>query len=384
MTPDFDRLDPEWLASKPGIKWSRCGEDVVAAWVADMDFPPSPGVTAALSAYLSTGDLGYPDWTDGNPLQESFAKRMADRHRWAIEPSHVHVFTDILNAVQAVLHLHAGPGDGVALHVPAYPPFFDTISRLGLRLIPIPLELHEDGWRHDPVQFRRAMSQASVLILVNPHNPTGTAFDRVALAEIAETAIAHRVLVISDEVHADLVYPPRRHLPIASLGEEVAASTVTVTSATKAFNLASIRCAVAHVGPEPLRTRLVGLPEHLFGVVGAFGVVATVAAWSDDEQWSDLLISHLDRNRRRLDTLLAPTPIRYRLPDATYLAWLDCTDLGMGADPAGVMLERRRVRLSPGPDFGPGGAGWARLNFATSATMLEATVRRVLGALDET
>ncbi|HEX6470343.1 MAG TPA: aminotransferase class I/II-fold pyridoxal phosphate-dependent enzyme [Streptosporangiaceae bacterium] len=382
--PGFDDLDLDQLHRRPGVKWAIAGPDVLPAWVADMDFPIPPPVRDALVRRVDT-DLGYPLWIDsehGLALPEAFAERMARRYGFTPEPSYVREFTDVNQALQVILQVATRPGDPVALHVPAYPPFLETLASMDRPLVPIPMAPTADGWGFDADRFAddAARRGCRVLLLVNPQNPTGRAFRRDELLALADVALARDLLVISDEIHADLVYEPARHIPFASLGEEIADRTITVTSATKAFNLAGIRCAVAHLGARHVREAVAAQPKFLFGEVSVLGVVATLAAWRECDGWLDEVVAVLDRNRRRLVEAL-PAGVTGRLPEATYLAWLDCRALGLGPDPVEFFRERAGVLLSGGPPFGPGGEGFARLNFATSAAVLDEILARMRAAV---
>jgi cystathionine beta-lyase len=386
VKPGFDDLDVVWLQAKPGAKWHRHGPKRLAAWVADMDFPAPPPVAAALHAFVDAGDLGYPDWLEGTPLRPLFAQRMADRFGWAASPDEVRELSDVVQGVQIALHLATPPGSSIALHTPAYPPFFRTAATMNRPILPIPAVRTGDGWRYDHERFASDLAAAGgacrTLLLCNPQNPTGHVFSRDELGELAALAQAHDLLIISDEIHADLVYEPARHVAIASLGPEVAARTLTLTSATKAFNVAGVRCAVAHVGPPTLREAWDAQPDHLFGIVSRLGVEATRAAWQDGDGWLAAVLEVLDRNRHLLgDLLVARLPaVDYVVPEATYLAWLDFRALGLTGAPETV-LHDGGVVLYPGPEFGSDGEGFARCNFATSATMLEAIVDRMARAV---
>jgi len=381
----FDDLDLSWLRSKPGVKWRWAVPDVLAAWVADMDFPVPPPVRTALEEVLARGDLGYPEWLADSPLAEPFAERMLERFGWRPEPGRVREVTDIIQGVQVVLHLATVEGDGVALHVPSYPPFLDTVRRMGRRLVASPIEREPGGWTFDADRLADDVRRehCRVLLLVNPHNPTGRVLTRAELEVLARITVEHDLLVIADEVHADLVYAPHRHIPFASLSPEAARRTVTLTSATKAFNLAGIRCALAHVGSDQVLAAWRRCPPHLFGVVGVLGVEATLAAWRHGSAWLDDVREHLAGNRELLaDLVRAELPgVALDPPEATYLAWLDFRALALGADPAGFLLDRARVWLSPGPAFGLGGDGFARLNFATSRPLLRAMLGRIGAAV---
>ena len=311
---------------------------------------------------------------------------MAERFAWTAAPEHVRELCDVVQGVQIALHLATPPGSSIALHTPAYPPFFRTSAAMGRPILPIPAIRTGDGWGYDNERFARDLAAAEggcrTLLLCNPQNPTGHVFSRDELAALADLAEEHDLLIISDEIHADLVYEPAGHVPIASLGPDVAARTLTLTSATKAFNVAGVRCAVAHVGPPALREIWDAQPDHLFGIVSRFGVEATRAAWQHGDEWLATAIGVLDRNRRLLGQLLADRlpSVDYALPQATYLAWLDFRDLGLRDRPE-TLLRDGGVVLYPGPEFGPGGEGFARCNFATSATVLEAIVDRMAAAL---
>ncbi len=380
----FDSLDLAWLRAKRSAKWSRHGTPF-AAWVADMDFPPAPVVLDAIRAAADRADFGYPEWKGtgfGSPAVEVWADRCDRRYDWLVPASEVREFCDVVQAVQVMLHLHTNPGDGVVLHTPSYPPLLDAIDTFGLRLVDVPAHIGDDSITNDRVAFdydaleeRLQRESATVLLLCHPQNPTGHRFDRAELERLAAIAERFDLLVISDEIHADLTYAPASHVPFASLGPEVAARTVTVHSPSKAFNIAGLRHAVAHIGPVRLRERLAALPNHLLGALNVVAAEVTVAAWTDGDDWLDAVVEHLDRNRRLAAELLAEQlpSVRYRIPEATYLAWLDCRACGFDDDPFEV-FRSRGVQLGAGTDYGPGGAGFVRLNMATSGPILAATI----------
>jgi cystathionine beta-lyase len=363
----LDDLDIPDLSGRSGLKWAKAtAAGAVPAWVADMDFPVPDPVREALTAAVA-GDLGYPVWDDDprdNPLIDAYVERTARRHGHRPDPGHLRFFTEIIQAVQAVLHVTTAPGDAVALHTPAYPPFLEAIERMGRRLVPIPMVADGTGWTFDP----SPLAGCKALILVNPQNPTGRVFTAEELSGIAALAERHDVLVIADEIHADLVHDPHRHAPFAPLAPD---RTVTLNSASKAFNLAGLRCAVADVAAPRVRAALDRLPPMLLGQPGTPGIIGTLAAWEHGDPWLAEVRGLLARNRR----LVAGAFPRLRLPEATYLAWLDLHELG--DDPAARILAEAKVMLGRGLDFGPGGAGFARLNFATSKPVLTEILRRL-------
>lgn len=377
----LDDLDLAVLTKRPGIKWALAtARGALPAWVADMDFPVAEPIRNALVEAVHA-DLGYPAWDDKpgqNPLADAFVDRMETRYGYAPQPEHVRVFTEVIQALQAILHVATKPGDAVAMHTPAYPPFVQTLEAMGRRLIPIPMSDTDAGWLFDSDRLAADVARQGcrVLILVNPHNPTGRVFSRGELSALAEIVERHDMLVISDEIHAELTYRPHRHVPFATLAPDLTARTVTLTSASKAFNLAGLRCSVADVAAAPVRAALDALPPVLLGQPGSLGVIGTLAAWRHGDPWLDEVLFLLDRNRHLVADGL-PRAVRYHLPQATYLAWLDWRALGLGDDPAATLLARSEVMLSRGPDFGPGGPGYARLNFATSGPILAEILRRL-------
>lgn len=386
MSDDFalDRVDLAELRRRGGQKWRRYGPDVLAAWVADMDFAPAPAVREALMALVEGGDLGYPYWPAGSPLRAALSERMAERYGWQIDPAEVRELCDIIQGVQLTLELGTSPGDAVALHTPTYPPFLSSLKAMRRRIVGIPMERGEGAWRVDIERTASELARArcKALLLVHPHNPTGKVFTRDELQDLAEIAERLDLLVISDEVHAELTYPGAHHVPFASLGGAIAARTVTLTSATKAFNLAGIRCALAHIGPRALRERRDAAPFALYGTPSVLGVAATLAAWREGDSWLAAVLDYLATNRDHLAARLsAETALELIPPQATYLAWVDARALQLGAEPADVALEAGRVALSPGADFGADGRGFFRLNFATSRQILDAVIDAVVTGL---
>jgi cysteine-S-conjugate beta-lyase len=375
------------VVGRPGEKWSKV-DGRLASWVADMDFPIAPAIVERLTRRVAL-DVGYPTWDDvsRSPLPERFAERMSERFGWSPEPSRLHELTDVLQGVALAVHHLTAPGDGVVLHVPAYPPFLDLVRTTERRLVEIPgvATSGSFAWDYEELDGRlagaaRGTGRARLWILCHPQNPTGRVFGRAELEVIAELAARHDLTVVSDEIHADLVHHGNGHVPFASLGAEAAARTITVTSGSKAYNLAGLRWAILHAGPDLFHETVAALPSHYLGTPNLLAVEATDAAWSEGAEWLASVRRVLDDNRHRLRELLAEQlpGVVYHVPEATYLAWLDCRALGLGDDPAATFRERG-VELAAGPRFGAVGAGHARLNFATSPAVLEAIVGAMAG-----
>ncbi len=383
--PGFDDLDVNALSQRSGVKWARAvRKNSLPAWVADMDFPLAGVIGDAVIDVIRRGDVGYPNWPNGTPLRAEFARRMRDRHGWQPDPGAVREHTDLIQALQLVLRLATDPGDGVAIQTPNYPPFLATLSTMGLRTVALPYVDTGDQWSPDFDAWARALRlhRPKVLILVNPHNPTGRVHSAAELERIAALAAEHDLLVLADEIHAELIYTPHRHIPFASVSADAANRTVTVTSASKAFNLAGFRCALAHFGPTALLSRRDAEPPDLYGVVSVPGVLATLAAWQHGDPWLADLIRVLDRNRQMVhDRVSAALPdVRHHLPQGTYLSWLDVSPLGID-DPVDLVLREGRVLLDGGRPFGPASGDFLRVNFATSHSILEQVLTGVVDAL---
>jgi cysteine-S-conjugate beta-lyase len=303
---------------------------------------------------------------------------MTSRSGWSPAPDCIRELSEVMQGVEFAIHHLTQPGDGIVLHTPSYPPFLESIARTGRRLVAAPAVPTDAGfeWDYDALENELAATGARLWIVCHPQNPTGHVFDRVELERIAEIALRHDLLVVSDEIHSELVHDPHSHIPFATLGDELARRTMTVTSSSKAFNLAGLRWGIMHIGVNRLREALDALPVHYAGTPNLLAVEATDAAWREGDGWLTAVRDQLDANRRLLAELLREhlPSIRYRMPDATYLAWLDCRELGFGNDPAAVFAERG-VDIYSGLRFGDQGAGFVRMNFATSPTVLEATVQ---------
>ena len=277
-----------------------------------------------------------------------------------------------------------GPGDGVVINPPVYDSYFPWLVEVGCRLVEVPLARGGDGWALDLDAIEAAFRDgARVHLLCSPHNPTGTLHSRQDLERLAALAAHHGVTVLSDEIFAPLTLPGGTHHPFLSVSPEAAAHGMVFTSTSKAWNLAGLKCAAIVTADEANRRLVERLPEELPWRVGHLGVLAGIAAYRRGEPWLDEVIGVLDHHRRYLAELLAERipAIRYHPPDATYLAWLDCTALGLGDDPSAVFLERGRVALSPGPSFGRQGIGHARLNLGTSRQILAVAVERMAAAI---
>jgi cysteine-S-conjugate beta-lyase len=374
-------LTADELRARGGLKWRKYPADVLPAFVADLDFKVAPAVQSAFARFVDHQDYVYGMPADLEALYAAFAQWMSRRHGWRPDPALTTATADVVQGVAATLVAYSAPGDGVIVQTPAYPPFLRVVDGTARRLVENPLFLG-DRFTFDIDGLRRAASQARLILLCSPHNPTGRVFEEDELRQIATIAEEHDLTIVSDEIHADITYGTARHIPMETVAAE---RTVTLTSATKSFNIPGARAALVHFGSAALKERFDRVfPEHLLGRPSRFGVDATIAAWSDSERWFDDVMQYLARNRALVAEWAASRKaIGHVAPEATFLAWLDCRELGLPGSPYDFFLDSAKVALGDGRDFGGPGVGHVRLNFGTSQEILGEILARMSHALDE-
>jgi cystathionine beta-lyase len=384
-TADLDGLDLQVLRSRVTEKWSTYPEAELNAWVAEMDYPLADPIRQVLQTAVDRSDAGYPIAPNDTGLREAFADRMADRFEWQIDPRRVEILTDVVQGMYVSLEAYSRPGEGVVVQTPIYPPFLQSLRETERTLVENELIATSDGYAVDFDRLASAAdSRTRMVMFCHPHNPTGRVFSQHELERMAELACERDWIVVTDEIHQDLVYAPARHIPFASLSKEVAARTVTLTSATKSFNIPGLRTAVAHFGSLELHQRFNRtFPRHVRGGLGTLGLYCTIAAWRHSQPWLDQVHAYLDANRQFLSSYLAEhlPEIVHHSPEATYLAWLDCRALDLAPSPAAFFLQQAGVALSDGHNFGSQFKGFARLNFATSRNILTQVLERMKKSL---
>ena len=365
------------------IKWSVAGPDEIAAWVAEMDFAVAEPVRRAVVEAVQRSDLGYAPHITDVEVAQTWAHWYSTQYGWSFDPEAVVLLPDVMRGVDLAIDLWSSWGEGVLTTTPVYHPFLESIAEKGRRLVDAPLRETPDGFVLDLDVVEAGLAGGTQLVLLsNPHNPTGRVFAVDELLRLGHLVVEHDAWLVSDEIHSPLVYPGGRpHVPIAALDPAIAARTLTVTSASKAWNIPGLKCAVAIAGSPAMARRLKSLPESAFFGGSPLGVHATIAALVDGRPWLSEVEQVLDENRTLLADLLAThlPDVGYHVPEATYLAWLDTSALPTppGMTTAEWLLDAAKVRLSAGEAFGNGGQGHVRLNFATSADRLTRLVERV-------
>lgn len=380
----LEALPLELLRQRSSVKWQRYPADVLPMFVAETDFPLAPAISAALTRAVEIGDTGYTSPTSG--IRQAYSAFAARRFGWNVAPAAMRSTGDVIMGVVEILRRSIAPGDRVVVTPPVYPPFYEAIPEAGGVVERVPLRHTDTGYELDLVGIEAALRDgARAVLLCSPHNPTGTVHTKASLARLAEIAEANGAIVVSDEIHAPLTQPDVPFTPFLAASDAASRVGYVVTSASKAFNVAGLKCALM-IATDPQRFQLVrALPDEVEWRTGLFGALASVAAFApESDSWLDSLLAALDRNRRLLVDLLAThlPGARYEVPDAGYLAWVDLTELGWGDNPGAKILKEGRVALHYGPAFGAEGAGCVRFNIGCSPEVLTEAVRRI-GALIE-
>ncbi|ONI77997.1 hypothetical protein ALI144C_31900 [Actinosynnema sp. ALI-1.44] len=374
----FDNVRIDTLAQRRTLKWGKHGVATLGAWVAEMDFDLAPAIRHALHEAVERGETGYPLRDIRTGVPEACADWLATTLAWQVPAEQIFLIPDVVTGLGLGIEFYSVPGSAVVVPTPAYPPFFEVVAAAGRQLVEIPMT---QGNALDLDRIDAALAAgAGTLLLCNPHNPLGHVFSRTELLELCDIVTARSARVIADEVHGPLTYPGARYIPYASVSPAAAAHTLTLISASKAWNVAGLKCCQVILTNAPDVKRWREIPFHARHGASTLGIVANLAAYTAGDPWRQGLIAYLDGNRHYLaDTLPQVLPgVGLRPPDATYLAWLDCRQLGMD-HPAGYFLRHAGVALSDGAVFGAPGRGFARLNFATSRAILT----RIVDAMAE-
>jgi cystathionine beta-lyase len=381
--PDLFDTDLATARQRRSLKWQRYPEDVIPLWVAEMDFPLAPAITARLAGMLDRGDFGYPPEppeTANGEFREAVAGWMQRRHGWETDPALVSITPDTMRVLEIAIERFTDPGDPVVLSDPVYYPFRVAIEEAGRVPLWVPMVNSGLRWALDLELLAAAVARPEVRLFLHcsPHNPTGTVFTVGEQREIAALVEQHDVMVISDEVHADLAYGGG-HVPFATVTPTVAARTITASAASKAFNFAGLRCGFAIAGSHALHTQIQSVPIRERKLASIAGYEATIAAYSEGEAWLEEVNRHLSGMRDHVIGRLGAIDqsLITAVPAASYLLWTDWRGTGLHPDAAGFLLEQARVALSAGETFGPSGDGFLRLNFGTSRAILDEAIDRI-------
>ncbi|GMA51784.1 aminotransferase [Alicyclobacillus contaminans] len=347
--------------------------DLVPMWVADMDFLSPPAVREALCERAQHGVYGYPVRPAG--YHTAISRWFGTRHAWPIQPDWIVDIPGVITGISMLIETFTQPGDGIIIQPPVYHPFRKLIQRSGRRVVENPLLWSGDGYTMDLQDLRNKAAQgAKMLILCSPHNPVGRVWSKHELTVLGKICETYNLVVVSDEIHCDLVYRPHRHIPFASLGDSFARQSVVCTAPSKTFNLAGMKAAALVVSDPDKRERIQATLKR-FGLdsINVFGWTAAEAAYRTGAEWLDALLEYLQGNLNfLLDYVSAHIrDLRVVKPEGTYLVWMDCRDLGMNAKALQrFMREEAKLAIEDGYIFGTGGDGFIRMNIACPRTQL--------------
>ncbi len=365
------------------IKWGLYEEDVLPLWVADMDFTSPPAVIEALQQRAAHGVFGYA--RESTELKELIAARMENLYGWKIKLEDILLLPGVVAAFNLVCQAVAQPGESILIQPPVYPPFFSAPGYAGARAVFNNINLNTAGeYAIDLEDFEAAIEKDTrAFLLCNPHNPLGRVFTKTELIGMAQICLKHGLVICSDEIHSDLVFEGYQHIPIASLDKEVEARTVTLLAPSKTYNIAGLECSALICTNPDLRVRIQKARRGLLGWVNLMGMTAGLAAYKHGDEWLKQVLYLLQGNRDYLIQYLAEKipGIHMIRPEATYLAWLDCRELNLPQSPAQFLLEKARVALNNGEDFGEPGKGYVRLNFGCSRETLTEALDRIKQAV---
>ena len=373
------------MASRPihSVKWNRYPSDVLPLWVADMDFRCPEPVLEALHERVDQGMFGY--GFNSGELAELITARLRSRYEWRVSVEDIVFIPGVVPGITLACRAATAPGDAVLIQEPVYAPIRKVAAGAkcichATQLVPGSSGRYEINW----AEFESALlDRTRVFVLCNPQNPTGRVFSRDELERMSKACAKHGVVVISDEIHCDLVHDNHQHIPIASLSNEIASRAITLMAPSKTFNLAGLQCAFAVIHNPELRARFQELRTGLVPHVNAMGMVAAAAAFREGQPWLTDVLEYLGGNRELLATFVHDqlTGISMVAPEGTHLGWLNCRMSAARDKPHDYFLQRARVALSDGSIFGPGGEGFVRLNFACHRSTLVEALDRMAVAL---
>ena len=384
---DLRALDLSELQTHRSEKWRAFPKDVLPLPVAEMDFPVADPIRQVLREMIDHSDLGYlGSIPEMGTAFAGFAKR---RWGWSADPLQVRIAADVGVGIVEVLRVITKAGDKILINSPVYPNFWTWCTETHLEQVDVPLTQSENAingsnWILDWDGIEKAYASGiKAHLICNPHNPLGRVYTREELSRLADLAKKHNVYVLSDEIHAPLTFAEQKFTPFLSVSENARAVGITITAASKGWNIAGLKCAIIVSENEKVHETLNGIAPATHYRASLLGAFASVAAFEKGEPWLDSAMVEIDKNRNLVAELIAAkTPgVGYRIPHCSYLAWLDLTSFNLGEDPSAVLIEKGKVAFVPGVRFGAQSSQFVRLNFATSPQILEEAFNRLATVL---
>ena len=369
-------------------KWRGFDRDVLPLPVAEMDFPVADSIRTVLAEMVAQSDLGYLGSVP--ELAVGFAKFAAERWSWSVDTSQVGIAADVGVGVVEVLRVFTKPGDTILINSPVYQNFYNWIDETHLTKVDVPFTRtgpqseSDNPWQLDLDEVEKAYAAGlKVHLMCSPHNPLGRVFSKDELTRIAEMAKKYGVLVISDEIHAPLTFAEKSFIPFLTISDSAREVGITITAASKGWNIAGLKCAIIISHNDAIKTKLDEMPRAVHFRASILGAFASAAAFAEGGVWLDSVMKQLDHNRFLIrDLLTAKLPnVKYHIPHNSYLAWLDLESLNLGENPTHTLLEKGRVAFNPGHSYGAQCSQYVRLNFATSPEILTEAIDRIVRTL---
>ncbi len=360
-------------------------KDLLALWVADMDFPAPPEVLDALHKKIDEGALGYPIAPDS--LLKAITDWQKNRHGWVIGKEAVTWAPGVVAGLAFSIMAYTKPGDGVIIQTPVYPPFYATISESGRRIVKNPLKREDGRYVMDLEGLEKLVTPTCrTLILCSPHNPVARVWSREELEALAEVAERKDMIIISDEIHQDLVYSDAKHISLAALSGEMSLRTVTFVAPSKTFNIAGMNSSVALIPDEKLRARYVSILNRLhLSSLSILGLTAMETAYAKCAGWLDELMAYLEENRNFTEKFVRERMPKAKMdhPEGTYIFWIDFRGYGFNSETLmDLLVNEAGVALNNGRNFGTEGEGFARINIGTNRKMLKEALEKIAKALE--
>ena len=361
-------------------------DDVIPMWVADMDFKTPAFITEAIKKRLGHEILGYTFRSDS--FYESIIKWLKTRHGWEIKRDWIEFSPGIVPALNLAVLAYTNPGDKIVVQPPVYFPFFSAIKNHNRIVVNNPLKLKGGRYYMDYNDLKSKIdSRVKMIFLCSPHNPTGNVWTEEELVELADVCLNNNMLILSDEIHSDLVFNGHKHIPVATLGKEIAGNTITCIAPSKTFNLAGLSASVVISSNKKIIHKFRDILDHIHvGSGNIFGNIAAEAAYNFGYSWLEQLMAYLQDNLKFVINYFHENIplIRPVIPEATYLLWLDCRKLGMpGQQLKKFFIDKAKLGLSDGPIFGKGGAGFQRMNIACPREKINMALQRLNKAINE-
>ena len=384
-----DSFSLKWSKESLQMVFKKDDDDLLPLWVADMDFECPKPVVDAIIKEAEGIVYGY-NWHGTPKYLDAVTGWMDRRHHWKVDPKWIVYSPGIVPAINMMVQTFSNIGDKIIVQPPVYYPFFSAVTANGRKLLLNQLHYENQKYTFDFEDFEEKAKDplAKIFILCSPHNPVGRVWTREELKKLGDICLEHDILVISDEIHHDLILPGNSHTVFSTISEEFEQKAIVCTAPSKTFNLAGLQVSNIIIPNEKLRQSFIHtiVDKNGIGIPNSFGIVAMIAAYNEGEEWLEQVLKYINSNFRLLDEFVTNNlpDIKYIEPEGTYLGWLDFNSLGLNDnDLKNLILNKANVALDDGKLFGSGGEGFQRINVACTKLILEETMQRIKKVVDQ-